>query len=142
MGANFQADIPGNEHLIIANTASAATNGAAALDPSFIFEAPQDLTVTEVAWIPTSGTNTGHATSYRTLRLVDGGAAGTGTSVIASFACIATKASLAPVDFTVTTSNAAIDDGDVLLFSQAVNTTAGGHTALAGGKLQVRYRVR
>lgn len=140
MGKTYQADIPGNKFETVFDLASAATNAGSV--NTFGFEAPADIIVTGVTYTPTGKNGIGHATTYRTLTLRDGGADSTGTVAAATYALTATLPSNVPADFTVTSSLASIDSGDVLMLYHVANTTAATHTELAAGKITVRYRLQ
>ena len=140
MGKTFQADTPGNEYVEWVDIASAATNAAST--KVYMFQADADIVITGVTYVPTGADGIGGATSYRTLTLCDGGAAGTGTGSVASLAMTATGASYVGVDFTVTAANASIDDGDALYIYHVANTTAATVTALSAGRIGIQYRLQ
>lgn len=137
MGTTFDADVPGNEQLFVMDIASAATNGTA---QNVLFEAPSDLIITEAAWIPDGADQEGHGTSYRTQSIINLGTAGSGSTVVGSKAFTASLASLTAGDFTITSTNASIDDGEIVAFKTSV-TTAAASSDMAAGVLQVRYRL-
>lgn len=139
MGKTSQADIPDNKFTQMFNVASTASDAGAS--KRVLFEAPADLLITEVAFIPDGGDQGGATATYRDLKVLDGGAAGSGVALAATKRVNATGASLAPIDFTVTSSLASIDAGDIVLLSKGA--TAGGDssdTVVQSGMLRVSYR--
>jgi len=137
MGATQQSDIPGNVYRDIYHNASVASDGAAARYS--IFRAPQSIKVTAAYWSPYDDDQTGNATSYRRVAVVNGGTAGTGTTVIASLNITASKASMS---LNALTGTATASVGEVMIFSQV---TVGGdkddETELRAGMLQVEYQL-
>jgi len=140
MGKTLYSDLPGEEQQIVFDLPSAATNAAATT--VWGFEAPADIVITGITYTPTAADGIGHATTYRTFTLRDGGTAASGTTAIGTWTTTATKPSLVPVDFTVTAANASIDAGDVVLLYHVANTTAGTHTEVKAGVISVQYRLQ
>jgi hypothetical protein len=145
MGSTKLGDIPSGA--IAGQTishASVASNGANAAILAIgvgNWRAPQNVTIVSAHWEPTGAdsavTNT---TSYRTLTLINGGSAGTGTAVLASVALTATTASNTLRALTLA-SVPTVAEGSVVAFSHA---TVGGAetngTVLVAGQARFSYR--
>ena len=82
MGETFQSDIPGNIHPLVTQFASVASNGAASRH--VLFTAPQNIRLKSFGANFYGADKTVTVTSYQRLTLVDGGANGTGTTIISS----------------------------------------------------------
>lgn len=138
MGQTFQADTPGNRYLMTLGNASVASNGAAAL-VGYMFRAPSNITLLGAYWTPTGADQTGHATSYRRLSIINASTDGSGTVVLASLNITASKASNTPVALT---GSATVGSTNIIGFSQ---TTVGGakdtETILQAGLAQIEYRL-
>lgn len=137
MGSTFQADTPGNRHIANIDVASIASNGAASR--FVILNAAQNIQVLAAKWIPQGADQGANSASYRALKLVNGGSAGTATTVVAS---LGFTASLASLSNNAMTGTATVASGAQVLFSQ--NTVGGAHSAgtvVAAGRLQVEYRL-
>lgn len=137
MGTTFQADTPDNRFRIEYHNATVASNGADARYA--IMRAPANLKVTGAYWIPTSADQTGDASSYRRLAVVNGGTAGTATTIIASINITASKASFS---LNALSGTATVASGELLVFS---HLTVGGakddETNLKAGMTQVEYQL-
>ena len=137
MGSTFQSDIPGNLFEIVENVASVASN---AVDTAYqpIFRVPQAGTLKAARWFASASQNT-DATDYRTLKIVNLGAAAAGTVVLASHAFSATKAANVPVSMTnnTTAANLALAAGDVLAY---VTASTGNGVAIIAAQVQIEYQ--
>lgn len=145
MASTRLGDIPGarfHAPAVVTN-ASAASGGANARIGQFgPFQ--HNVRVRNVDWAPTSADQGANTASYRRLSLYNGGTAGTVTATasrIGSLNLSASKASLAPVAFTVDTT-VTVASGAVLYFSQE---TVGGAeatgTVLQAGTFAVAYEI-
>jgi hypothetical protein len=145
MGKTFLADIPGNYFHQVFTNASVASNGGNAVVASACFVAPNNIEVKRAWYAPwanacTKGTATSSAT-YRRLTVVNGGSAGTGTTIMASANITASIASRGTKAFTTTANNTA-NSGEILYFSQAtVGGTCDDTTELQSGVLQLEYEL-
>ena len=106
-----------------------------AIDPGFaittddtitIGECPHDGTVTSVTYTPDAAI-TGAVSNHRALRLINKGASGVGTTIIAELAfdsgVNATAFDEKAITLSATPANLVVTEGDVLaLFSEAVGT--------------------
>lgn len=121
---------------IIEATVPAA--GAAAVQDQVIDEAPFDGTVTSVVVVPEAAL-TAHATNFRTFRVLNKGAAGAGSTVVASFATdTPTTDDLVAFDekaipLSGTPANLVVAAGDVLVADETVAASGVAHSG---------YRVR
>jgi hypothetical protein len=111
-------------HVVSARCEGVATAGN---DDTFVVGVvPEDGTVTSVTYIP-DATITGAATNNRTLSLVNKGAAGAGSTVVATLnfasGINATAFDERAITLSVTAADLVVAEGDVLaLFSDAVLT--------------------
>jgi len=137
MGSTFQADIPGNRYEIVENTASVTANGADNLYQP-IFRVPQAGTFKNAYWM-SSASQDSHGTNYRTLQIINLGAAGAGTVVLASYALTASKAANVPYTMVnnATAANLALAAGDVLAF---VTVVAASGIDVNAGVAQIEYQ--
>jgi hypothetical protein len=120
------------------DNASVASNGANAL-VGLVDIAPSNARLRAAWWAPTGRDQGNNTASYRLLKVINGGTAGTGTAVVASLALSASKASLGPVAMTVVTS-ATIASGAALYFSQeTVGGTDATGTVLRAGSVRLSY---
>ena len=116
-----------------------AQGTADAAQDQVVGEAPFAGVVTGVSIVPEAAL-TAHATNYRTFRLVNKGAAGSGTTVVASFATdTVTTDDLAAFDekaipLSGTAANLVVAEGDILV---ADETVAASGVAHSGYKIQV-----
>ncbi len=116
-----------------------AQGTANAAQDQVVGEAPFAGVVTGVSIVPEAAL-TAHATNYRTFRLVNKGAAGSGTTVVASFATdTVTTDDLAAFDekaipLSGTAANLVVAEGDILV---ADETVAASGVAHSGYKIQV-----
>lgn len=140
MGKSALADIPGNFFTTRLGTAAAiASNGANGLLANMFFVAPANLKLlsawryVQAANEVTVGTATSSA-SYRRVNILNGGASGTGTVIMASLNATASAASLSTRAFVTTTNNTA-SAGEIIYVSQLTvgAATADGTDAAAGG---------
>lgn len=115
----------------IGNTAAGAT------DSVVIGKAPFDGTVTAVTYTPEAAM-TGHASDKRVFTIVNKGADGTGTDVVATLDMTGgvSAAAFDEKAFTLsgTAANLAVEAGDVLAF---VSTHAGSGIADPGGEVSI-----
>lgn len=139
MAKTALGDIPGARFSLKAAHASVASNGA----NGRLIElgvAPHDMRVRSAWWTPT-GADQGTAASYRNVKIINGGTAGTGTAPAATLALSASKASLAPAAMTVD-STVTIPQGAMIYASQ--DTTGGTDatgTVLRAGQFDLAYEV-
>lgn len=121
-------------------TGEAGPLAANATGTSNIGECPFAGRVTSVTYTPDS-TITGADTNTRTLTLVNKGAAGAGSTVIATLALTngvnATGSDEKALTLTVTTADRVVAEGDILAF---VSTHAGTGLADPGGLVQVELQ--
>ena len=116
-----------------------AQGTANAAQDQVVGEAPFAGVVTGVSIVP-EVVLIAHATNYRTFRLVNKGAAGSGTTVVASFATdTVTTDDLAAFDekaipLSGTAANLVVAEGDILV---ADETVAASGVAHSGYKIQV-----
>jgi hypothetical protein len=132
-------DIPGARFPLGGANASLASSGA----NGRLIEigiAPHDMRVRSAWWTPTGG-DQGTAASYRNVKLINGGTAGTGTAVVASLALSASKASLTPASM-VADSAVTVPAGAMIYASQdtVLGTDATG-TVLRAGRFDLAYEV-
>jgi hypothetical protein len=115
-----------------------AQGTAATTQDTVIGEAPFAGTVTEVSFYPEAAV-TAHATNIRTFRVVNKGAAGAGTTVIASRSTVTSNSMVAFDEWTVTLSATAADlvvaAGDVLVCDETVGASGVAH---GGGVIKVQ----
>lgn len=138
MGTTMFADIPGNLHEIVENTASVASNaGDAVYQP--IFRVPQAGTLVAVRWFA-SANQAGAADHRRALKVINLGAAAAGTVVLASYDVTASKARNVPFTLTnnTTEANLALTAGDMLAF---YTTKLGNGVAIVDGQVQFEWRM-
>lgn len=139
MAGTFLGDIPGARFNLGQPNASVASNGAVGRLIE-IGVAPHDCRVQAAWWTPT-GADQGTAASYRNVKLINGGTAGTGTTVVASLALSASAASLTPRAMT-TVSSATIPAGAMIYASQdTVGGTDATGTVLRAGRFDLSYEV-
>lgn len=140
MGNSRLADIPGAEFVGgQMDNASVASNGAGALI-GYVFVAPADINIVNAWWTPTGANTTANTASYRALTLVNGGAAGAGTVVLASIVTTVTHASNTPIAFS---GSGSVASGGQVALSQA--TVGGDHSAgtvLIAGRTSVTYQLQ
>lgn len=109
--------------------------GAAVAQDTIVGESPVDGAVTSVTVISEAAV-TAHATNYRTLRLINKGQSGAGSTVVASLALdTPTTDDLAAGDEeTITLSGTAnardVVEGDVLVFDETVAASGLAHSGL------------
>jgi hypothetical protein len=142
MGQSFLADIPGNFFLANLGTVAAiASNGANARPNPVGFVAPGNLRLLSVwkhnlsASEVTVGTATSSA-SYRRHRILNGGSAGSATTIMASLNATASAPASGARSFSVDTTVTAAA-GDVIYYDQLTvgAATADGTDAAACGIL-------
>jgi len=140
MGNTFQADVPGNRYPTLYHNASVASDGGSSVVG--IFRAPNDIKVQAAYWCPygaDQGAAASASASYRRVTLINGGTAGTGTTVIASINMSASKASFG--NYTLSGTGTAVS-GAMLVFSQ--ETVGGTHatgTILRAGVMTIEYEL-
>lgn len=126
--------------------ASVASDGAGARAGAIYVN--RDVRIKSAVYVPTGGNNAtkGTATtsaSYRRLTLVNGGTAGTGTTVLASLNNTASLGSFGTSGFTLAgTAVASVSaaSGEVIVLSHAtVGTDQADATSLAAGVVWVTY---
>jgi hypothetical protein len=133
MGSTKQSDIPGNHHEKVIPTASVASDGADTLYQPIMY-VRQNSTFKAAHWFA-SASQAGHGTNYRILKVVNRGSAGSGTTVVASYALTASLAANKAAAFTnsTTAANLSLTTGDVLAY---VTTSAGDGVAVVAGVIQ------
>ena len=137
MGSTFQADTPGNRHIATLDVASVASDGAASR--FVVLNAAQNIQILAAKWEVQGADQGANSASYRSVQLVNGGSAGTATTVVAS---LGFTASLASLSNNALTGTATVASGAQVMFSQ--NTVGGAHsdgTVVIAGRLQVEYRL-
>ncbi len=131
-------------HASVASDGANATYGGAAVATKW--RAPQACTIVGAYWEP-HGANSAaaNASSYRDLKLINGGADATGTTVLASLSLTASLASNTQRAFTLVSNSSlstpVLAAGDVVYASQ--NTVGGAHSAgtvLVAGQFRFNYR--
>lgn len=139
MAKTALGDIPGARFPLKGINASVASNGA----NGRLIElgvAPHDMRIRSAWWTPT-GADQGTAASYRNVKLINGGTAGTGTAPVASLALSASKASLTPASMVVD-STVTIPAGAMIYASQdTVGGTDATGTVLRAGQFDLAYEV-
>ena len=124
--------------LILNLTANADAQGTAGVVAEIVGEAPVAGVITSASFTPATAI-VGNDTDYRTLKVVNKGAAGAGTLIAAALALnvAGTGGTLAAGDEKALTIDTARDDvakGDILSFEQSI---AAGGLANPGGLVQV-----
>jgi len=141
MGDSLLADIPGPHAGPIISNASAASGGASAHYGMWV--APHDLKIRGVWRTVDADEDPGAngTASYRRLRVLNGGASGTATTILASLNQTASQASKGKRAYTLATSPTAAE-GDIIVFDQI---TVGGAetngTVLRAGQTHVAYEM-
>jgi len=147
MGRSRIADIPGAFPVAVkmgTNTAI-ASNGAGAILNDTIWVAPANLKVVSAYRVAhatevTKGTATTSA-SYRRHNLINGGIAGTGTSIVASLNNTASNAATSSRAF-ATTANNTVTKGALLYVSHlTVGAETGDGTDVANGSYFLEYEL-
>lgn len=130
--------MPDSAPLIRTIQATIPAAGAAVAQDQTIGEAPFAGTVTAVTFTPEADI-TGQATNYRTYQVVNKGADGNGTTVVASLAF--SSAPVAATDFneqgialSVVAGATAVAEGDILAWNEIVTGTG---LASPGGLVQI-----
>lgn len=137
MGSNYQADTPGNRFIVVENTASVTANaGDSSYQP--VIRIPQAGTFKNARWF-SSASQDSHGTNYRILEVINLGATGGGTVVLASRSLTASLAANVPATFTnnSTAANLALTAGDVLAF---VTVAAASGIDVNAGLIQIEYQ--
>lgn len=144
-------DIPGGSlhggvisHASIASDGANATYGGAGF--ALKWRAPQACTIVGAYWEAHGADSAAaNASSYRTLALINGGAAAAGTAILASVNLTASLASNTKRNFTLasnsTIATPVLAAGDIVYASQ--NTVGGAHSAgtvLVAGNFSFDYR--
>jgi len=124
-------DISGYSQPVAILTATVASNGADTLYQP-VFRAQNDGFVRAIYWTVSASQNT-DATNYRTIKVINLGAAGAGTTIVGSLALSATKAANIPHAITLT-SGTGVSAGDLLAY---FTTSNGSGVAVNAGHLQV-----
>lgn len=130
--------MPDSAPLIRKLEATIPAAGAAVAQDQIIGEAPFAGTVTSVTFTPEANI-TGQATDFRTFQVINKGADGNGTTVVASLAF--SSAPVAATDFdekaitlSAVSGATTVAEGDVLAWDE---TVTGNGLASPGGKVQV-----
>ena len=137
MATTFLGDIPGNRFQFVENVASQAS-GTDSYVP--LFRAPQALSVLAAYFIPATA-QAGAGTDYKTIQVINRGAAGTGTTVVASKAYSAASlstASFVGAALTVNTAASTVTTSQTLAW---YTTSTGSGIAIVAGQLQVEYQL-
>ena len=141
MGETFQSDIPGNIHPLVTQFASVASNGAASRH--VLFTAPQNIRLKSFGANFYGADKTVTVTSYQRLTLVDGGANGTGTTIISSMNLTTSVASMGTTSGSIATANQDLSTGDILIFSHvSVGADHNASTVLPEYAIIVNYELR
>ena len=141
MASTPKGDIPGaRDHVHGIANASVASNGAnGTIAP--IGPLAHNIRVRNFWWTPTGADQAAHTASYRRLSLVNGGAAGTGTAIVASLNLTASHASLGAVAGVVDTTQS-VASGSVLYLKQiTVGGASAGVTELEAGSFALSYEI-
>ena len=133
MGKIFQADVPGNLLTVTKAVASIASNGADTTYQPF-WVAPADGALVSASYVQFASVASTGTDNYRTVKIVNLGAAGTGTVVMASRGTAPSVAALVPQAMTVQTGST-FSAGDVLAY---VTTSTGNGVAITAGDLTIR----
>jgi hypothetical protein len=136
-----------NEHVEHINVASLASDGANARLGAILLR--RDARIKSIAYIPTGADNALSAgtaitsASYRRITIVNGGTAGTGTTVLASINNTASVASFGTSGGSLTgtaVSQVSAASGEVLVLSQAtVGAATANGTTMAAGVISITY---
>lgn len=139
MGKDIFWDIPGEREATLQHTTIAAAT-ASAIVPDCVWTAPCNCVITAIYMTPES-TQAGHDTNYHSLAVQNKGAAGTGTTSVATYdytaagaiaACVRTAMTLS-----TTAANLAITEGHALQFS---HVKSGDGIALVPGTFTIKFR--
>lgn len=143
MASNPAGDIPGARFAmaLAATHASAASNGATARGGQF---GPFGFGIRPTAafWCPTGADATGSSSAtYRNVQIINGGTAGTGTTVVASLALSASLASLGQRAMVVDTTQT-VASNEILYFKQ-VTVGSGDHAncVMPAGQVSLAYEI-
>ena len=146
MGSTAYGDLTsGAVGTIVISHASVASDGAAAkvLEiGALVNRAPQNMRLVSAWWEPTGAdSSAASAVSYRTLNIVNGGADGTGTTVIASVNLTASQASNTQKALTLV-ATPSLSTGEVIFASYSATAGAADatHTKLFAGNFRVAWR--
>ncbi len=147
MGKSFLADIPGNFFVQkIGSVAAAASNGAGAIPADVAFVAPANIKLlsawrlNQTASDVTAGTAISSA-SYRRMNLLNGGTAGTGTTIMASLNATASAASLTTRAFATTANNTATQGAILYASHLTVGAATADGTDLAASLIFIAYEL-
>ena len=146
MGTTALGDIPSGALLGVQIThASVASDGAGTLLAAIgvgVWRAPQNIRIIDAWWEPTGADNaTAQAASYRRVDLDNGGADGTGTTVLASINLTASLASNTTRALTLATTPT-VSKGSIVCASIGA-TVGGAHasgTLVRAGQFHFTYR--
>jgi len=134
MGDTLAYDLPGFRTHVVEGVASVASNAANTVYQP-ICRVDRAGALKAAYWIP-SASQAGHGTNYRTLKIVNLGSAGSGTTVAASLGLTASKAANVAHALTVDTDNNSLSAGDVLAY---VTTSAGNGIAVNAANVQLEF---
>lgn len=148
MGKDFLADVPGNHfNAFLGSTAAIASGGGdAILTAAGGWRAPANLAVLSVHKTAMGGTEVtkGTATtsaSYRRTNLLNGGASGTGTVIMASLNNTASGAQYGTKAF-ATTANNTMSQGEIAIISHlSVGAATADGTDMAQSLFYLEYRL-
>jgi hypothetical protein len=134
-GDNLSEKAPRTEVLEFTQPAVAATVS----DTSIVGEAPYAATVTSVSYVPDASVTGAASPASRTLRVVNRGSAGSGTTEVASLALVGgvnlTAGDEKAITLSATPANLTLAAGDVLAFES--NAVGGTGLADPGGLVQI-----
>lgn len=147
MGRSFLADIPGNFFVAqLGSTAAIASNGGDAILTAAAFVAPANVKILSAWKVALGGTEVtkGTATtsaSYRRTNLINGGASGTGTTIMASLNNTASGAQYGSKAFATTASNT-MSAGEIALISHlSVGAATADGTDMAQSTFYAAYQL-
>ena len=147
MGKSFLADIPDNFFVAhLGSVAAVASNGAGAIIETAKFVAPANLLILS-AWrcnISASDVTVGTATSsasYRRVNILNGGTAGSGTTIMASLNATASAASITTRAFATTANNTCTAGAIIYASHLTVGAATADGTDMAASTLHFAYRL-
>lgn len=146
MGDSYLADIPGNRFVAgLGSSAAIASNGAPAILGHSYFVANADLKIHNVWKVAsaneaTAGTAVSSA-SYRRFNLLNGGTAGTGTTIMASLNNTASTAAQGKKAFATTANNTAAAGAILYLSHLTVGAATADGTDAAVSVYQIEYEL-
>jgi len=141
MGSTNASDLRGLVFTAGPFTQASRASNAAAATQFGVWTAPHKCRITAVRWIPTEGDQTAHATNNHKVSILDAGAAGTGTAVLASYRFTASVASNASGSIP-TTGTTELDAGDIVVAAFSTQATASSVGKLFAANFFFDYELR